>query len=94
MDIMAEAQKTISQISKDDKIGEKFKKDPVGTVKGIVGDKVDKETMDKIIAAVKSAVAKEGGISGIADKLQGIVGDKLPGGIGDLLGGKKDDKKE
>lgn len=93
MDIKAEAEKIIAKVSKDGDIKEKFMKDPVGTAKSLLGDSVDKETMDKIITMVKNAVAKEG-VSGIVNKVQGIVGDKLPGGLGDLLGGKKDDKKE
>ncbi|MBQ5340285.1 MAG: hypothetical protein J6Z40_14125 [Oscillospiraceae bacterium] len=84
MDIKAEVEKIIAQITKDGNLKEKFMKDPAGAVKGIVGD-VDKDTLNKIIEAVKAAVAKEG-VSGIGDKLKDVVGG--------LLGGKKDDAKK
>ena len=84
MDIKAEIEKIIAQITKDSNLKEKFMKDPAGAVKGIVGD-VDKDTLNKIIEAVKAAVAKEG-VSGIGDKLKDVVGG--------LLGGKKDDEKK
>ena len=84
MDIKAEVEKIIAQITKDGNLKEKFMKDPAGAVKGIVGD-VDKDTLNKIIEAVKAAVAKEG-VSGIGDKLKDVVGG--------LLGGKKDDEKK
>lgn len=84
MDIKAEVEKIIAQITKDGNLKEKFMKDPAGAVKGIVGD-VDKDTLNKIIEAVKAAVAKEG-VSGIGDKIKDVVGG--------LLGGKKDDAKK
>ncbi|MBR5362627.1 MAG: hypothetical protein IK134_04820 [Oscillospiraceae bacterium] len=84
MDIKAEVEKIIAQITKDGNLKEKFMKDPAGAVKGIVGE-VDKDTLNKIIEAVKAAVAKEG-VSGIGDKLKDVVGG--------LLGGKKDDAKK
>lgn len=84
MDIKAEVEKIIAQITKDGSLKEKFMKDPAGAVKGIVGE-VDKDTLNKIIEAVKAAVAKEG-VSGIGDKLKDVVGG--------LLGGKKDDAKK
>lgn len=84
MDIKAEVEKIIAQITKDGSLKEKFMKDPAGAVKGIVGE-VDKDTLNKIIEAVKAAVAKEG-VSGIGDKLKDVVGG--------LLGSKKDDAKK
>lgn len=84
MDIKAEVEKIIAQITKDGNLKEKFMKDPAGAVKGIVGE-VDKDTLNKIIEAVKAAVAKEG-VSGIGDKIKDVVGG--------LLGGKKDDAKK
>lgn len=81
MDIKAEIEKIIAQITKDGDLKEKFMKDPAGAVKGVVGD-VDKDTLDKIIEAVKAAIGKEG-VSGI--------GDKIKDAIGGLLGGKKEE---
>lgn len=73
MDVKAEIEKIIAKATKDSGFKEKLTKDPAGTVKGIVGD-IDKESLEKIVNAVKSA--------GVADKLQGA--------LGSLLGGKKD----
>lgn len=84
MDIKAEIEKIIAQLTKDSSLKDKFMKDPAGAVKGIVGD-VDKDSLEKIIDAVKAAIAKEG-VSGI--------GDKIKDAIGGLLGGKKDDDKK
>ena len=84
MDIKAEIEKIIAQVTKDGDLKEKFMKDPAGAVKGIVGE-VDKDTLDKIIEAVKAAIGKEG-VNGI--------GEKIKEAIGGLLGGKKDDEKK
>ena len=48
MDIKAEIEKIIAQVTKDGDLKEKFMKDPAGAVKGIVGE-VDKDTLEKIM---------------------------------------------
>lgn len=85
MDFKAEIEKIIDKVKNDDKLKENFTKDPAGTVKSLVGDKVDDDTIKKIIDTVKGALA--GGALG-------SIGDKISDAIGGLLGGKKDDKKD
>lgn len=85
MDIKAEIEKIIKKITGDKDLSEKFKKDPEGTVKGIVGDKADNDTVKKIVDAVKKALGS-GALSGI--------GEKITGALGGLFGKKDDDKKD
>ncbi|MBR4199931.1 MAG: hypothetical protein IKQ91_01475 [Oscillospiraceae bacterium] len=85
MDVKAEIEKIVAKVSKDGDLKDKFMKDPSGTVKGLVGDKVDKETLEKIAATVKGMIGK-GGL--------GEIGDKIQGALGGLLGGKDDAKKD
>ena len=85
MDVKAEIEKIIAKVSKDGDLKEKFTKDPSGTVKSLVGDKVDKDTLEKIVASVKAMIGK-GNL--------GEIGGKLQGALGGLLGGKDDAKKD
>ncbi len=84
MDIKAEIEKIFAKITGDNDLKEKFSKDPTGTVKGLVGDAADNDTISKIVDAVKSALS--GG------KL-GAIGEKISGMIGGLFG-KKDDAED
>lgn len=84
MDIKAEIEKIVAKITGDNDLKEKFSKDPTGTVKGLVGDAADNDTISKIVDAVKSALS--GG------KL-GAIGEKISGMIGGLFG-KKDDAED
>ena len=79
--------KSSARIAKEgivEQLKEKFSKDPTGTVKGLVGDAADNDTISKIVDAVKSALS--GG------KL-GAIGEKISGMIGGLFG-KKDDAED
>ena len=93
MDIKAEIEKIVAKVSKDEKIQEKFQKDPMGTAKELLGDlstKIDPETMKKIVEAAKTMLAS-GQLGDLGDKLTGMLGGA--GGLGalsGLLGGKKD----
>lgn len=84
MDIKAEIEKIIAQVTKDGDLKEKFMKDPAATVRGLVGDQADDDTIKKIIDMVKDAIGK-GGLSGIGDKISDVLGG---------IFGKKDDDKE
>ena len=84
MDIKAEVEKIIAQITKDGSLKEKFMKDPAATVRGLVGNQADDDTIKKIIDMVKDAIGK-GGLSGIGDKISDVLGG---------IFGKKDDDKE
>jgi len=85
MDIKAEVEKIIKKITGDKDLTDKFKKDPEGTVRGLVGDKADNETVKKLIDAVKKALSS-GPLSGISEKITGA--------LGGIFGKKDDDKKE
>ena len=64
-------EKIVSSITGDKIKVENFKKDPVGTVKGVVGDNVSPEIVNSVVSAVQ---AKLGGtkLGGIADKIGGL----------------------
>lgn len=77
--------KIVEKIKGDDGLKEKFTSDPAGTVKGIVGDAADNDTVSKIVDGVKSALS--GG------KL-GAIGEKISGFVGGIFGKKDDDDKK
>ena len=81
MDIKAEIEKIVGKITKDDALKDKFTKDPEGTVRGLVGDKADNDTVKKIVEAIKKALGS-GALGKITEK------------IGGLFGKKDDDKKD
>ncbi len=85
MDIKAEIGKLIAKITADDGLKDKFTKDPDGTVRSVLGDKADNETVKKVVDAVKKAL-DSGALSGI--------GSKITGALGGLFGKKDDDKKD
>ena len=91
MDIKAEIEKAVAKITGDSKKVDAFRKDPVGTVKSVLGAGAAKELIDKVVAAVKAAIGS-GGIGDVAKKAAGGVGD-VAKKAGDALGGlfgKKD----
>lgn len=73
MDIKEQIEKLVSSITKDGGLKDKFLKDPVGTVKEAVGDKVPADAIDKIVTGVKAKLS--------GDKLKDAVD-----GIGKLFG--------
>jgi hypothetical protein len=81
MDIKAEIEKIIEKIKGDSDLKEKFTSDPAGTVKGLVGNAADNDTVQKIVEAVKAALE--------SGKL-GAIGEKISGVLGGIFG-KKDD---
>jgi len=81
MDIKAQIEEIIEKVKSDNSIQEKFKSDPEGTIKGLVGDAADNDTVSKIIEAVKDAISG-GGLEGIKDKISDVIGG---------IFGKKDD---
>ena len=85
MDIKAEIEKIIEKIKGDGDLKEKFTNDPAGTVRGLVGDAADNDTVQKIVEAVKAALA--------SGKL-GAIGEKISGVIGGLFGKKEDGDDE
>lgn len=86
MDIKAEIEKIVAQLTKDGDLKDKFMKDPAATVRGLVGDQTDDDTIKKIIETVKDAIGKNGGL--------GSIGEKISGVLGSILGKKDDDAKK
>ena len=72
MDIKAQIEKVVQDITKDSALKEKFLKDPAGVVKSITGA-LPQDALDGIIAGVKAKIS--------ADKLSGAAG-----ALGKLLG--------
>lgn len=74
MDIKTEAEKIIKKLTEDETVKANFKKDPVKTVTDLLGIKLDNDTINQIVAAVKAKVnlddAKSllGGLKGILGK--------------------------
>ncbi len=75
MDIKAEIEKLLTKLKSDPELMEKFKKDPMGTVKSLLGGVIPEEQLDKIVDAVKAKISTEK----LADTVQGLLG-KLGGG--------------
>jgi len=65
MDIKQQIEKVVSSISGDASLKEKFSKDPIGTVKSIVGLLPD-EVVEKLVEGVKAKLT--------ADKLSDAAG--------------------
>lgn len=57
MDIKGEISKIVEKISKDKDLLEKFKKDPVKTVEGLLGVDLPDEMIEKIVDGVKAKIS-------------------------------------
>lgn len=73
MDVKAEIEKLVGTITKDNALKDKFLKDPVATVKGLLGDKVPTDAIDKIVAGVKAKIAGDK-LKGAADSIGKLFG--------------------
>ncbi len=69
MDIKAEIEKIVASVTKDNSTLENFKKDPMGTVKGLLGSiNLDNDTLSKIVDGVKAKIS----VDKITDALGGL----------------------
>lgn len=73
MDIKEQIEKLVASITKDNGLKDKFLKDPVATVKELVGDKVPADAIDNIVTGVKAKLT--------GDQIKGAVD-----GLGKLFG--------
>lgn len=73
MDLKEQIEKLVASITKDNGLKDKFLKDPVATVKELVGDKIPADAIDKIVTGVKAKLT--------GDQLKGAVD-----GLGKLFG--------
>ena len=76
MDIKEMLESLVEKIQKDDKLVEKFKKDPVATVEQLVGIDLPNDQLEKLVEAIKAKITVDD------------IGDAL-GMLGGLLGKKK-----
>lgn len=56
MDIKEKITETVEKITKDDKLQEQFKKDPIKTVEKVVGVDIPDDVVEKIIDGVKGKI--------------------------------------
>ena len=66
MDIMEKITELVEKIQKDKDLIAKFQKDPVATVKSLLGIEISDEQLQKIVDGVKAKIS--------VDKLGGILG--------------------
>lgn len=56
MDIKEKITETVEKITKDDKLQEQFKKDPIKTVEKVVGVDIPDDVVEKIVEGVKGKI--------------------------------------
>ena len=66
MDIKAEITKVVEKITKDEKLMDQFKKDPVKAVESVVGVDLPDDVINKVVDGVKAKIS--------IDKLGSIAG--------------------
>lgn len=71
MDIKAEIEKIVKKITGDSSLKEKFGKNPVDTVKSLVGNDVPSDAISKIVDGVKAKVSLDNA-SGVVSKVKGL----------------------
>ncbi len=70
MDIKAEIEKIVASLKKDPDTMERFKKNPLDTVKSLVGNIIPEDKLDEVVKAVKAKVDTES----IVDKAKDFFG--------------------
>ena len=68
MDIKAEITKIVDKIKNDDDLLEKFKKDPIKAVEGIIGVDLPDDIIEKVVDGVKAKIS----LDKAGDLLNGI----------------------
>lgn len=72
MDIKAKVEEIVAKIKNDDAIADKFQKDPVSTVEGLIGVDLPNDQLQSIVDMVKSKVS----LDKLGSKLGGLFGKK------------------
>lgn len=76
MDIKAKIEEIVNKVKGDSGTLEKFKSDPAGTVKGLLGGvDLPTDTINKIVDGVKAKVSLDA-VGGAVDKVKGLFGGK------------------
>ena len=70
IDIKKIIEELVKKIKGDKDVGEKFQKDPVKTVEGLIGVDLPDDQLTAVVEGVKAKV----NLDGIADKLGGLFG--------------------
>ena len=66
MDIKAEITKVVDKVTKDEKLMDQFKKNPVKAVESVIGVDIPDDVINKVVDGVKAKIS--------IDKLGGIAG--------------------
>ena len=72
MDIKGKIEELIAKIKKDDKLMEKFKKDPIKTDEDLIGIDLPNDQIEKLVEGIKAKLS----FDSIGDKLGGLFGKK------------------
>ncbi len=68
MDIKAIITETVQKITTDEKLLEKFKKEPIKTVEELTGIDLPDDQLEKVVEGIKAKIA----IDGVGEKLGGL----------------------
>lgn len=69
MDIKAQITTAVEKITKDQKLQEQFKKEPIKTVEQVLGVDLPDDTLNKIVDGVKAKISVDKA-SGVVDSLK------------------------
>ena len=69
MDIKAKITELVEKIKNDPKLAEKFQKEPVATIEGLLGVDLPDDEVEKIVEGIKAKIS--------IDKLGGVLGGLL-----------------
>ena len=71
MDIKAEITKVVEKVTKDEKLMDQFKKDPVKAVESVIGVDLPDDVIKNVVDGVKAKISldKLGGIAGTIKNL-------------------------
>lgn len=73
MDTKAKIDEIVKKVKSDDAFAEKFKKDPVKAVEGVLGVDLPDEQINSLVSGVKAKLKLDGkGDGGLLDKAKGL----------------------
>ena len=72
MDIKEQIKKAVDSISKDKSLQEKFQKDPVKALEGILGVDLPDDVINQVVQGVKAKLTADN-VSGAVDALKGFL---------------------
>lgn len=72
MDVKEQVTKAVEKITKDEKMMEQFKKDPVKTVEQVLGVDLPDDMLNKVVDGVKAKVSVDKA-TGVMDKVKKLL---------------------